>query len=124
MKKKESNVFEKIDNEMHLISFCFVKMQGKCWIWLGIFGSLLFLIGGFMNVVKVFKMQQIDDLRLEKLRGGAHERLIHEREGQVPLILEDQRRRKRHIAEDPKVVLPLPTPYRDVLIGQTPQNVV
>ncbi|KAH7538169.1 hypothetical protein FEM48_Zijuj03G0170500 [Ziziphus jujuba var. spinosa] len=102
-----------------------LQLLGKCWIWVGIFGSLLFVIGGFMNVVKVFKMQQVDDLRLEKLRGGAHERLINEREGQVPLILEDQRRRKKHIAaEEPKVALPLPTPYKDVLIGQTHQNVV
>lgn len=73
-------------------------------------------------MVKVFKMQQIDDLRLEKLRGGAHERLIHERDGQVPLILEDQRRRTRHV-EDTKLVLPPPTPYKDVLIGQTQTTV-
>lgn len=69
-------------------------------------------------MVKVFKMQQIDDIRLEKLRGGAHERLIHEREGQVPFILEDQRRRKR-LVDETKATLPAPTPYKDVLIGQS-----
>lgn len=50
-----------------------------------------------MNVVKVFKMLQIDDLRPEKLRGGAQEKLIQERErdSEVPFIFEEQRRRKR-----------------------------
>lgn len=88
------------------------------WVWLGIFGSLLFLIGGLTNVVKVFEMQQINGLRLEKLRGGAHERLMNEREGQVPLILEDQRRRKMQVEE---VVPPVAvsTPYKDVLVGQS-----
>ncbi|KAF3432866.1 hypothetical protein FNV43_RR23968 [Rhamnella rubrinervis] len=99
-----------------------LHLLGRSWIWLGILGSLLFLIGGFMNVVKVFKMQQIDGLRLEKLRGGAHERLIHEREGQVPFILEEQRRRTRHV-EETKLALPLATPYKDVLIGQTQTTV-
>lgn len=33
-------------------------------------------IGRLVNVVKVFKMQQMDGLWLEKLRGGAHKRLI------------------------------------------------
>ena len=41
----------------------------------------MIFIGGLANAVKVFKMQQIDGLRLEKLRGGAQERLIREREG-------------------------------------------
>ncbi|KAJ7965387.1 putative Polypyrimidine tract-binding-like protein [Quillaja saponaria] len=98
-----------------------LELFSTTWIWLGIFGSLLFFVGGLTNVVKVFKMQQIDGLRLEKLRGGAQERLVHEREGQVPLILEDHRRRARQV-EEPKVVLPaptLPTPYKDVLIGQS-----
>ena len=62
-------------------------MQGKTWVWTGICGSLIIFIGGLANVVKVFKMQQIDGLRLEKLRGGAQERLIREREGHSPLIL-------------------------------------
>lgn len=82
------------------------------------FGSLLLLTGGLLNVVKVFKMQQIDGLRLEKLRGGAQERLISEREGQIPLIVEEQRRRKVY-AEDtlPVALPPRPTPYKDVLVG-------
>ncbi|KAJ4825508.1 hypothetical protein Tsubulata_027598 [Turnera subulata] len=101
-----------------------LDLVGRNWIWICFFGSLLFFIGGLTNVVKVFKMQQMDGLRLEKLRGGAQERLIMEREGQVPLILEEQRRRKR-IAEQeakaaavPPVSASLPTPYKDVLIGQ------
>ena len=78
-----------------------------------------------MNLVKVFKMQQGDgNLRLEKLRGGAQERLAHEREGQVPLILEDQRRRRRQAEEETAKLAAAPephisTPYKDVLIGQT-----
>ncbi|KAF5947560.1 hypothetical protein HYC85_013517 [Camellia sinensis] len=55
---------------------------GWTWVWLGIFGSLLFFVGGLANVVKVFKMQQTDGMRLEKLRGGAQERLVQAREGQ------------------------------------------
>lgn len=97
-------------------------MQGRTWIWLGIFGSLLFfIIGGLANVIKVFKMQQIDGLRLEKLRGGAHDRLIHEREGWVPLILEDHQRRKIRQVEEVKVspAPPVSTPYKDVLVGQS-----
>ncbi|KAF7830674.1 polypyrimidine tract-binding protein-like protein 2 [Senna tora] len=93
-------------------------LLGRIWVWFGIVGSLLLFIGGFANVSKVFKMQQMDGLRLEKLRGGAQERLLSEREGQVPLILEDQMRRKRHV-EDTKIVVPAPTPYKDVLVGHT-----
>ena len=96
-------------------------MQGRTWIWLGIFGRLLFFIGGLANVIKVFKMQQIDGLRLEKLRGGAHDRLIHEREGRVPLILEDHQRRRIRQVEEVKV-LPAPaasTSYKDVPVGQS-----
>ncbi|ESR35367.1 hypothetical protein KPL70_024917 [Citrus sinensis] len=102
------------------------------WAWLGIIGSLLLFIGGLTNVVKVFKMQQMDGLRLEKLRGGAHERLMQEREGQVPLIIEEQRRRKRPAAEEEAIAVaagiatasstpvpaPASTPYKDVLVGQ------
>ena len=77
----------------------------------------MFFIGGLANVVKVFKMQQTDGLRLEKLRGGAQERLMQAREDQVPLILEDQRRRKRQAEE--AIVVPTPTPYKDVLVGQS-----
>lgn len=96
-------------------------MQGRTWIWLGIFGRLLFFIGGLANVIKVFKMQQIDGLRLEKLQGGAHDRLIHEREGRVPLILEDHQRRRIRQVEEVKV-LPAPaasTSYKDVPVGQS-----
>ncbi|XP_058095993.1 uncharacterized protein LOC131241257 isoform X2 [Magnolia sinica] len=95
-------------------------------------GSLLFLVGGALNrhgyielmhhgiKLLVFKMQQMDGVRLEKLRGGAQERLIREREGQVPLILEDQRRRTKLTQEpqQPRSV-PVSTPYKDVLIGQS-----
>ncbi|KAF6140026.1 hypothetical protein GIB67_001767, partial [Kingdonia uniflora] len=93
---------------------------GKSWVWMGIFGSLLFLVGGVANVVKVFKMQQMDGIRLEKLRGGAQERLNRVREGQVPLILEEQRRRTKHsegtrppvaVAAAAPVVTPPATPY-------------
>jgi hypothetical protein len=93
-------------------------MQGKTWVWTGICGSLMIFIGGLTNVVKVFKMQQIDGLRLEKLRGEAQERLIREREGHSPLILEEERRRKMIAAETRAAPLPATTPYKDVLVGQ------
>lgn len=93
-------------------------LLSKMWAWLSMFGSLLFFMGGFMNVVKVFHMQQMDGVRLEKLRGGAQERLNREREGRAPLILEDQRRRRKQ-AEEPKPAVLPPTPYKDVLIGQS-----
>lgn len=103
-------------------------MQGRTFTWFGIFGSVLLVIGGLANVVKVFKMQQ-GELRLEKLRGGAHELLVHEREGQVPLILEGQRRRQwRQAEEAPAAAVPAAvgtaatsttTPYKDVLVGQS-----
>ena len=96
-----------------------VTMQGTTWIWLGIFGSLFLVMGGFMNVVKVFKMQQVDGLRLEKLRGGAQERLIQQREGQVPFILENHHRRRRQSEEEVKVLPHPSTPYKDVLVGQS-----
>ncbi|KAL5744761.1 hypothetical protein ACOSP7_027629 [Xanthoceras sorbifolium] len=98
-----------------------IELLGRTWVWFGIIGSLLFLIGGLTNVVKVFKMQQGDCLRLEKLRGGAQERLIRERDGQIPLIIEEQRRRKKPAAaeEEPPLIVPGPTPYKDVLVGQT-----
>ncbi|PIA49068.1 hypothetical protein AQUCO_01300128v1 [Aquilegia coerulea] len=103
-----------------------MELLGKSCVVLGIIGSLLFLIGGLMNLVKVFKMQQMDGIRLEKLRNGAQERLVRDREGQVPLILEEQRRRKRQIEEGrpPLVSVPTPasvaaTPYKDVLVGQS-----
>ncbi|KAK9103836.1 hypothetical protein Sjap_021090 [Stephania japonica] len=99
------------------------KLLGKKWVVMGIVGSILFFIGGLMNLMKVFKMQQMDGIRLEKLRCGAQERLSLEREGQVPLILEEQRRRKRQhqLEEPPRLVPPphVPTPYKDVLVGQS-----
>ncbi|KAI3831988.1 hypothetical protein MKX03_006362 [Papaver bracteatum] len=90
----------------------------ESWIWLGIFGSLFLFVGGLTNVAKVFKMQQMEGVRLEKLRGGAQERLNRDREGQVPLILEDQRRRKIQTEEarQPAVVQ---TSYKDALVSRT-----
>lgn len=92
------------------------KIMVKSWIWLCISGSLLLFIGGLFNVVKIFKMQQMDGVRLEKLRGGAQERLGREREGKVPLILEDSRRKRQ--LEEARTAAPVPTkPYKDVLVG-------
>ncbi|KAL3570614.1 hypothetical protein D5086_027863 [Populus alba] len=95
-----------------------LKLLGKTWVWTGICGSLMSFIGGLANVVKVFKMQQIDGVRLEKLRGGAQERLIREREGHSPLILEEEGRRKMIAAETRAAHISATTPYRDVLVGQ------
>ncbi|KAJ6748842.1 hypothetical protein OIU79_029846 [Salix purpurea] len=81
---------------------------------IGIFGSLMLFIGGLTNVVKVFEMQQIDGVRLEKLRGGAQERLIRERDGHAPLILAEERRGKSAAGGTRAG----PTPYKDVLVGQ------
>ncbi|KAK7351020.1 hypothetical protein VNO77_10143 [Canavalia gladiata] len=94
-----------------------IDLLGGTWIWLGMFGSLMLFMGGLTNLIKVFKMQQMNGIRLEKLRGGAHERLESAREGQIPLIMEHQT--LSHQPQDTKVNLPLPTPYKDVLIGQT-----
>ncbi|XP_010261521.1 PREDICTED: uncharacterized protein LOC104600334 [Nelumbo nucifera] len=92
-----------------------LMLLGKSWVWLGIFGSLLFLIGGLVNLAKVFKMQQVGGVRLEKLRGGAQEQLNREREGEVPLILEEQTRRKQNEAKP----IVFPTPYKDALLGRS-----
>ncbi|KAJ6764830.1 hypothetical protein OIU74_023661 [Salix koriyanagi] len=89
-------------------------LLSKTWVWIGIFGSLMLFIGGLTNVVKVFEMQQIDGVRLEKLRGGAQERLIRERDGHAPLILAEERRGKRAAGGTRAG----PTPYKDVLVGQ------
>ncbi|KAK6925954.1 hypothetical protein RJ641_007673 [Dillenia turbinata] len=96
-----------------------LHLLGFTWIWMGIFGCFLFFIGGLVNVAKVFKMQQVDDgLHLEKLRGGAQEQLFQAREGQLPFILEDQRRKIVEQKEPvPTVPLIAPTPYKDVLVG-------
>ncbi|CAN6564811.1 unnamed protein product [Malus baccata var. baccata] len=126
--------------EQHELFLHGLQLLGRNWVWLGMGGSLFFLIGGLANVVKVFKMQQMGDgLRLEKLRGGAQERLVHEREGQVPLILEDHRRissqrssvrhddehHLHHVEPNPNAAAePVPTPYKDVLVGQTSDGLV
>lgn len=110
--------------KMPVLSMLIMYLQGGTWIWLGIFGSLFLFIGGFTNVLKVFKMQQVDGLRLEKLRGGTQERLIQIRESQVPFIVEEQyRRRKRQLEDDkPERPVNVPTPYKDVLLGQPSQK--
>lgn len=82
----------------------------------------MFFIGGLTNLVKVFKMQQMNGIRLEKLRGGAQERLVNAREGRVPLILEQHQpiiNINRQLPEETKVDIhiPIPTPYKDVLVG-------
>ncbi|XP_058749570.1 uncharacterized protein LOC131622550 [Vicia villosa] len=99
-----------------------IYLLGGTWIWLGMFGSSMFFIGGLTNLVKVFKMQQMNGIRLEKLRGGAQERLVNAREGRVPLILEQHQpiiNINRQLPEETKVDMhiPIPTPYKDVLIG-------
>ncbi|KAJ1395741.1 hypothetical protein SESBI_33085 [Sesbania bispinosa] len=104
-------------NEQSKVTHHGIHLLGRTWIWLGIFGSIMFFVGGLTNLIKVFKMQQMNGMRLEKLRGGAQERLVSAREGHVPLILEHQP--INHQVEETKVNLPLPTPYKDVLIGQT-----
>ncbi|KAL6508349.1 hypothetical protein OROHE_021891 [Orobanche hederae] len=105
-----------------------LDLLGETWIWLGIFGSLVLFIGAIANVVKVFKMQQLNELRLEKLRGGAQERLARIRDqGHMPLIVEEDRRRsegeRRQSAvvdvEEGQYSTNVPTPYKDVLVGQT-----
>ena len=52
-----------------------------------------------LNVHKVFMMHQSDALRLEKLRGGAQERLSRDSEGRVPLNWEEVDRRRALPAE-------------------------
>ncbi|XP_062221198.1 uncharacterized protein LOC133920610 [Phragmites australis] len=88
-------------------------LLGRSWAWFCLFGSLLFLAGGVLNLLKVFKTQQMNGRGLEKLRGGAQERLAMEREGKVPLILEHGRR-------GPAVAPPPPPPpgsYKDALVS-------
>ena len=67
--------------------------QGRSWAWLCLVGSLLWLAAALLNVLKVFMMHQSDALRLEKLRGGAQERLSRDSEGRVPLNWEEVARR-------------------------------
>ncbi|GAB2221936.1 hypothetical protein Droror1_Dr00013132 [Drosera rotundifolia] len=97
-----------------------IGLLGSAWIWLGICASIALFVGGLANVVKVFNMQQVNGLRLEKLRGGAQERLMQEREGlQTPLMINEQRRRRRdHEQAEPSLPTQI-TPYKDVLLSQS-----
>lgn len=72
----------------------FFRAQGRSWASLCLLGSLLWLAAALLNVLKVFMMHQSDALRLEKLRGGAQERLSSDREGRVPLNWEEAARRR------------------------------
>ncbi|KAL4557016.1 hypothetical protein LXL04_035186 [Taraxacum kok-saghyz] len=96
-----------------------LHLLSRTWVWMGTFASFLLLIGGLANVVKVFKMLQMDRLRLEKLRGGAQERLMRVREGQTPFLSEERRRwpRTMESTTEPPETPPGPTPYKDVLVG-------
>jgi hypothetical protein len=76
---------------------CHVRLrwaQGRSWAWLCLVGSLLWLAAALLNGLKVFMMHQSDGLRLEKLRGGAQERLSRDLEGRVPLNWEEVARRR------------------------------
>eukprot|EP01018_Ginkgo_biloba_P021640 Gb_02049 [translate_table: standard] len=82
--------------------------------WLAILGSGVLVLGGLVNLVKVLKEQQTNG-HLEKLRGGAHERLVREREGRRPLLSEEHMRKRQAAAE----IEGLPTggqPYKEALI--------
>ncbi|GAB2265106.1 hypothetical protein Dimus_000173 [Dionaea muscipula] len=96
-----------------------IRLLGLSWIWLGICGSVLLFIGGLANVVKVFHMhQEVDGLRLERLRGGAQDRLIQEREGQTPFMIQGHRRRLTtdHHMSDPFLSSSMTTTaYKDVI---------
>ncbi|KAF8396210.1 hypothetical protein HHK36_017823 [Tetracentron sinense] len=50
-------------------------------------------------------------------KAGNRSDLSQEREGQVPLILEEQRRKRKQTEEAKPVAVP--TPYKDVLVGQS-----
>ncbi|KVI07103.1 hypothetical protein Ccrd_014538, partial [Cynara cardunculus var. scolymus] len=97
-----------------------LSLLTSTWVWMGTFASLLLLIGGLANVVKVFNMLQMDRLRLEKLRGGAQERLVRVREGQTPFLTEERRKWPRNVqgttAPPPPPPPPDVTPYKDVLV--------
>ncbi|XP_040379744.1 uncharacterized protein LOC102701453 [Oryza brachyantha] len=70
-------------------------LVGRSWAWLCLFGSLLWLVAAVLNMLKVLVMHQSDAVRLEKLRGGAQERLSRDREGRVPLNWEEAARSRR-----------------------------
>lgn len=99
--------------------------QGRSWIWLCLSGSTLFLVGGLMNTVRVFKMQRTEGLRLEKLRGSVHERLAKVRE-ELPLILESNKKSRKQQEEGRPVSAPtsVPTPYKDALLGSLTRSIV
>ncbi|KAG6746675.1 hypothetical protein POTOM_049037 [Populus tomentosa] len=105
------------DTQLALVEFAvpMVQASGALLSFLGIL--FLYYYYYSANVVKVFKMQQIDGVRLKKLRGGAQERLIREREGPSPLILEEERRRKMIAGETRPAHIHATTPYKDVLVG-------
>ncbi|KAI3757706.1 hypothetical protein L6452_05249 [Arctium lappa] len=118
------NTREQVRSSGHLHGLHGLYLLTSTWVWMGTFASLLLLIGGLANVVKVFKMLQMDRLRLEKLRGGAQERLIRVREGQTPFLTEERRKWPRNVqatAEPPAPPPPPPdvTPYKDVLVGKS-----
>uniref|UniRef100_A0A0D3GBE8 Uncharacterized protein n=1 Tax=Oryza barthii TaxID=65489 RepID=A0A0D3GBE8_9ORYZ len=70
--------------------------QGRSWAWtMCVLGSVLWLVAAVFNMGKVFVMHQSDAPRLEKLRGGAQERLSRDREGRVPLNWEEAARSRR-----------------------------
>ncbi|KAH6784039.1 polypyrimidine tract-binding-like protein [Perilla frutescens var. hirtella] len=96
-----------------------LELLGHTCIWLCIFGSSILFVGALANVVKVFKMQQHNEVRLEKLRGGAQERLIQIREGRMPLIVQQYSPKEMPNVDvqNPKPT-PLPTPYKDVLVSR------
>ncbi|KAE8808709.1 hypothetical protein D1007_14790 [Hordeum vulgare] len=61
-------------------------LPGESERWITLCGSVMWVAGALFNVLKVFVMHQSDAPRLEKLRGGAQERLARDREGRVPLV--------------------------------------
>ncbi|CAN0902923.1 hypothetical protein LINGRAHAP2_LOCUS22278 [Linum grandiflorum] len=102
-----------------------LHLLGRSLLWMSIYGSVMFFVGGLANVVKVFKMQQMNGgLRLEKLRGGANERLIHARDAHLPLIINnnnnnEQHQTPRHYQEQQQPPTAA-TPYKDVLLRHQP----
>ncbi|GLT35828.1 hypothetical protein SLA2020_102460 [Shorea laevis] len=74
-------------------------LLGSNWVWLGISAN--------------------QRATARELRGGAQERLIQEREGQVPLILDEERRKIEAEAARTLAAPKPPTPYKDVLLGHT-----
>ncbi|URE05358.1 hypothetical protein MUK42_20732 [Musa troglodytarum] len=100
-------------------------LMGRSWVWLCLSGSSLFLVGGLMNTVRVFKMQRTEGSRLEKLRGSAYERLAKGRE-ELPLILESSKKSRKQQEEGRPASAPtsVPTPYKDALLGSLTRSIV